>query len=200
MKLSNALKQVVTTLKKYVDTLVSNKQDKNMIVNVTKTTAEDGTVTYSADKTFEEIKVTINNGIDVFVKSNNVIYELLKLTNSNVQFTSYTASSMLYQKIVIKSDDIVTYTAINVVASENIYGGVKASAKSDIDTVEAKIGTDGKLYVPEYPIVNSYTQEEIDNMEFITIDDIDEICGGVTEGAIPREDINELLSKLEGKV
>ena len=36
-------------------------------------------------------------------------------------------------------------------ASTSAYGGVKAAAASDGDTVEAKIRADGKLYVPTYP-------------------------------------------------
>ena len=39
-------------------------------------------------------------------------------------------------------------------ATEENLGGVKASPKTDNDTVEAKIGADGKLYVPTYPEQN----------------------------------------------
>ena len=39
------------------------------------------------------------------------------------------------------------------VASETTLGGVKATAKTETDTVPAKIGTDGNLYVPTYPTV-----------------------------------------------
>lgn len=38
-------------------------------------------------------------------------------------------------------------------ASANALGGVKAASKGAGDTVEAKIGADGKLYVPTYPVV-----------------------------------------------
>jgi hypothetical protein len=36
-------------------------------------------------------------------------------------------------------------------ASAEALGGVKAAAKGEQDTVEVKIGTDSKLYVPAYP-------------------------------------------------
>lgn len=36
-------------------------------------------------------------------------------------------------------------------ATESTLGGVKAAAKGSGDTVPAKIGSDGKLYVPKYP-------------------------------------------------
>jgi len=32
-------------------------------------------------------------------------------------------------------------------------GGIKAAAKTEAETVEAKVGTDDKLYVPAYPAV-----------------------------------------------
>lgn len=38
-------------------------------------------------------------------------------------------------------------------ASEAAFGGVKAAAKTETDTVPAKIGVDGNLYVPAYPVV-----------------------------------------------
>lgn len=36
-------------------------------------------------------------------------------------------------------------------ATESVLGGVKAASKGDSDTVAAKIGADGRLYVPTYP-------------------------------------------------
>lgn len=38
-------------------------------------------------------------------------------------------------------------------ATSAALGGVKAAEKSDGDTVEAKIGSDNKLYVPAYPVI-----------------------------------------------
>ncbi len=38
-------------------------------------------------------------------------------------------------------------------ATETTLGSVKAAAKTETDTVPAKIGEDGKLYVPTYPTV-----------------------------------------------
>lgn len=44
--------------------------------------------------------------------------------------------------------------------------------------------------------VGAYSKSEIDNMEFITVDDIDVICGGVTEGALTQTDVDELMAEL----
>lgn len=38
-------------------------------------------------------------------------------------------------------------------ATEAALGGIKAAAKAEGDTVEVKVGTDDKLYVPAYPTV-----------------------------------------------
>ena len=38
-----------------------------------------------------------------------------------------------------------------LVATEETLGGVKAAAAGEDDTVEVKIGEDGKLYAPTYP-------------------------------------------------
>jgi hypothetical protein len=45
-------------------------------------------------------------------------------------------------------DELVTYTAP---ATETVVGGIKAAAAGESDTVEVKIGEDGKAYVPAYP-------------------------------------------------
>lgn len=45
-------------------------------------------------------------------------------------------------------DELVTFTAT---ATETVTGGIKAAAAGEEDTVEVKIGTDGKAYVPAYP-------------------------------------------------
>ncbi len=41
--------------------------------------------------------------------------------------------------------------ATTAAASEEALGGIRAAAKGAQDSVEVKIGTDGKLYVPGYP-------------------------------------------------
>lgn len=43
-----------------------------------------------------------------------------------------------------------------------------------------------------------YTQAQIDEMELIALDEIDEICGSITEGSMLESDVDELMEKLEG--
>ncbi len=53
----------------------------------------------------------------------------------------------------IKEGASVTGLSANplLVATEETLGGVKAAAADEGDTVEIKIGEDGKLYAPTYP-------------------------------------------------
>ena len=48
--------------------------------------------------------------------------------------------------------------AVLAAAGATTLGGVKAAAKGAGDTVEAKIGTDDKLYVPTYPVLAAATE------------------------------------------
>jgi hypothetical protein len=55
----------------------------------------------------------------------------------------------------IKEGAVVTGLAADplLAATESALGGVKAAAKEITDTVPAKIGEDGILYVPTYPVI-----------------------------------------------
>ena len=71
------------------------------------------------------------------------------------------------------------------VASEAAFGGVKAAAKTETDTVQAKIGADGNLYVPAYPAVPEVPV--VANQTASTAEDI----------AALLADFNSLLTKLK---
>lgn len=55
----------------------------------------------------------------------------------------------------IKAGATVMGLATNplLAATETDFGGIKAATKEETDTVPAKIGEDGNLYVPTYPVV-----------------------------------------------
>lgn len=89
-------------------------------------------------------------------------------------------------------DELVTFTAT---ATETVTGGIKAAAAGEEDTVEVKIGADGKAYVPAYP---DYTLPAA----------TDNTLGGVKMAANQEEstagsvddlvnDFNALLAKLK---
>ena len=52
---------------------------------------------------------------------------------------------------VLEGATVEGLTATAAAASADALGGIKATAKAETDTVEAKIGEDAKLYVPTYP-------------------------------------------------
>lgn len=70
-------------------------------------------------------------------------------------------------------------------ASEAALGGVKAADKGETDTVPVKIGGDGNLYVPTYPVV-----PEIPT----AANQVDSIA---TDAAGLVTDFNALLAKLK---
>lgn len=86
----------------------------------------------------------------------------------------------------IKEGALVTgLTSTAAPASETTLGGVKAVSKGAGDTVEAKIGTDAKLYVPAYPVVPEIPAAANQANSAAT-----EVAGLVT-------DFNALLAKLK---
>lgn len=54
---------------------------------------------------------------------------------------------------IAEGASVTGLTSTAAPASEAALGGVKAVSKGAGDTVEAKIGVDGRLYVPTYPVV-----------------------------------------------
>ena len=70
-----------------------------------------------------------------------------------------------------------------VPATEEELGCVKAAAKAETDTVPAKIGTDGKLYVPTYPEEVTPAANQADST--------------ATTVTALKDDLNSLLAKLK---
>ena len=55
-------------------------------------------------------------------------------------------------------------------ANETAYGGVKAAARTETDTIPVKIGADGNLYIPTFPVVPELPEAE--NQPASTAEDI----------------------------
>lgn len=87
----------------------------------------------------------------------------------------------------IKAGATVTGLAANplLAATESAFGGIKAGAKEETDTISAKIGADGNLYVPTYPVVPEVpvTEYQVDS----TAEDLPTLLA----------DFNALLAKLK---
>ena len=71
------------------------------------------------------------------------------------------------------------------VATETALGGIKAATKAESDTVPVKIGEDGILYVPTYPVVAEIT---------VAVNQADSTA---TDASGLAADFNALLTKLK---
>ncbi|OSB17036.1 hypothetical protein B2H94_12715 [Clostridium sporogenes] len=78
-----------------------------------------------------------------------------------------------------------------LVATEETLGGVKAAAAGEGDTVEIKIGEDGKLYAPTYP---TDATESVSGLVKMAANQADSIA---EDTATLVTDFNTLLAKLK---
>lgn len=78
-----------------------------------------------------------------------------------------------------------------LVATEETLGGVKAAAADEDDTVEIKIGEDGKLYAPTYP---TDATESVSGLVKMAANQADSIA---EDTATLVTDFNALLAKLK---
>jgi len=78
-----------------------------------------------------------------------------------------------------------------LVATEETLGGVKATAADEGDTVEIKIGEDGKLYAPTYP---TDATESVSGLVKMAANQADSIA---EDTATLVTDFNALLAKLK---
>ena len=93
----------------------------------------------------------------------------------------------------IKEGASVTGLSANplLVATEETLGGVKAAAAGEGDTVEIKIGEDGKLYAPTYPTDATESVSGLVKMAAYQADSIAEDTSTLVT------DFNALLAKLK---
>lgn len=78
-----------------------------------------------------------------------------------------------------------------LVATEETLGGVKAAAAGEDNTVEVKIGEDGKLYAPTYP---TDATESVSGLVKMAANQADSIA---EDTATLVTDFNALLAKLK---
>ena len=93
----------------------------------------------------------------------------------------------------IKEGASITGLSANplLVATEETLGGVKAAAADEGDTVEIKIGEDGKLYAPTYP---TDATESVSGLVKMAANQADSIA---EDTATLVTDFNALLAKLK---
>jgi hypothetical protein len=93
----------------------------------------------------------------------------------------------------IKEGATVTGLSANplLMATEETLGGVKAAAAGESDTVEIKIGEDGKLYTPAYP--TDATEQAVGLVKMAA----NQADSTAEDTATLVADFNALLSKLK---
>ncbi len=128
-----------------ISKLSEEKADKNVIINITKTTSDDGTAAYSADKTFEEIETAISEDKEVKVKFNATYYSMVQHNvGKNVWFQCCNQSSAGIINYMIKADNTVTLAYEPVQATKDRVDKLDAdstttqypSAKAVVDYVD----------------------------------------------------------------
>ncbi len=157
---------------------------------------------FTADKTFEQIKEAYDNDKYIYALSSGIKLDLTNINASKAWFSGINLSGLLAYTLTITSENVVDFTSSSKSATQYAYGGVKAATKSDTDTVEAKIGTDGKLYVPTYPSLDGYATEEYTDTAIAnlvnsapeTLDTLGEIATAMSENA----DVVEALEAAVG--
>lgn len=130
---------------------------KDFVVTFTIDYSNDPT-TVTSDKTFDEIKEAYDSGAIILGLSGSDIYELKDITDDIYQSLSFDfsgSSSFSIPKVRYYNGtwslDLIEYKAGSI-----DIGGICADNRDpNIDKVSAKIGTDNKLYVPEYPTLES---------------------------------------------
>lgn len=105
--LKDLLEGEIDDLKDYVDTL------NNVVITITRTEVSPDVYTYSADKTFAEIKNLVDNGITPWVKYNNMI----------IPFEADYTTSLYFQLLIPQIEtQTIGSTDVNVVNTVYRYG------------------------------------------------------------------------------
>jgi len=97
---------------------------------------------------------------------------------------------------ILEGATVEGLTATAAAASSEALGGVKADTKGEGDTVEVKIGSDSKLYVPAYPEEYALPEASADSPGGVlaAANQADSVATTIEE---LTADFNALLAKLK---
>lgn len=125
----------------------------DFIVNFSRKEEDDGTYTYSADKTFQEVKNAYEQGrmLIGFSYSGKQLSLDTVVPSFSFMFSAWYPSGLRYETFSLMLTEQVIYTEGSMTALDQIFGGVKADPKTENDVIPARIGEDGKLYVSAKP-------------------------------------------------
>lgn len=97
---------------------------------------------------------------------------------------------------ILEGATVTGITATAAAASAEALGGVKAAAKGEQDTIEVKIGTDSKLYVPTYPETYTLPGATADTLGGVNLAANQADSTASTVAGL-KDDLNSLLAKLK---
>ena len=130
-------------------------------------------VTISADKTFAEIVEAYDNGRTIYAVSDYIVMPLVGITHQDgsgyaVFYLQNRLNAMQASCSSQNGEDVWTYETSYVVASQDDFGGIKAAPKTDEDTIPARIGSNGMLYVAQKDQLQSdWTETDPSNVSYI---------------------------------
>ena len=173
---------------------ITEKQDKNFVVTITSSTAEDGSTVYSADKTFAEIDEAMTAGKTVLAKYNMAIYysdfynteKLIRFSSANRTSDTY---SVIQSFIINNTTGKIAYTTkgvesvsnrIQILSSDSTasqYPSAKAVvdyavAKTDYEAVIAELDEKASIQ-PDWNQNDESAENYIENRPFYTGDPIE---------------------------
>lgn len=180
----------------YVDNAVGSS-----VFTVELVANEDGTP--SANKTLEEITEAYESGKTIKMDSKPYVLDFIYVNEDAAYFSSDIWFENQLKHYVCEVDKYgivqMEYYVENfnnlTTESETIVGAIN-ELDAEIAEVSTLVGDTPVATQISNATTNYYTKAEIDAYEFITIADIDEICGGVTEESLPQSDIDELMAQL----
>lgn len=96
---------------------------------------------------------------------------------------------------ILEGATVTGIAATAAAASAEALGGIMAAAKGEQDTVEVKIGTDSKLYVPVYPAAYTLPAATADVLGGVKLaaSQTDSVAATIAD---LKSDFNALLGKL----
>lgn len=163
--LQSTLNTNLKTAKSYTDTKTSNLASTT-VVDSKISTHNSATDTHNDIRLLiSQLTTKLNNFLDVDDTTTDQLSEVLTLINNNKD----TLESLTTNKVNVS--DIINNLTTNV-SNKPLSAAQGVVIKTLIDDLQAVVDTKA----PSSALANYYTKSEIDNYEFITVNDIDNIC------------------------
>ena len=189
------------TLIAVLNAIDETKADKDeakpadFVANITKTYVVGTGYVYSCDKTFEEMWAAHEAGMDIIFEANGSQIKAHEVAPTYISAINIEKGNN-FTWYHIKSDGTIEGDGTGLITKRSVQ---QETGTSKMLPMSQKATTDALALKADANHNHNdlyYTIEQIDAYDFITVDDIDENCGSVTEGGLPQSDIDELMAQL----